>query len=598
MVSSIKTLPPEIIDLIAAGEVIDSLAAVVRELVENAIDAKATRITIALYPELWQVRVADNGVGMSLEDLRVCASPHSTSKIRTNQDLWQITSLGFRGEALHSIAQVAELEICSRRSGYSDDVGWRINYQPGNPILETPIAIASGTVVTVSNLFGQLPVRRRGLPTMAQQLKKVQKVIQHIALCHPEITWLVKKNDCPWFHYSPSHNPQGILAQFLQKISANDLAYLNLRVAPPETEISITDKQQLANQSNYLTKSEEVLSSQDGVSLTPNLAQTSKLELVIGLPDRCHRSKPDWIKVAVNHRIIRSPQLEQKIILGMVRTLPRDRYPVAFLHLHTTPNNVDWNRHPAKAEIYLQHLEYWQQQISQGIEQTLKLNQDNITSPIGDRRISQVLKAAEPQGKYNLNNSQTNNQTQQPNPLPTFALKAVAQVNQTYIVAEHAHGLWLVEQHIAHERVLYEQLQDNWQIVNLENPLILKNLTAAQIEQLQRIGVAVESFGEALSTVRNAPAILAARADCQSALIELSWGGDLQTAQVATACRSAIRNGTPLDITQMQNLLNQWQNTRNPRTCPHGRPIYLSLEESALARFFRRHWVIGKSHGI
>ena len=580
MASTIKTLPPEIIDLIAAGEVIDSLAAVVRELVENALDAGATRITIALYPELWQVRVADNGTGMSLEDLRVCASPHSTSKICTNEDLWHITSLGFRGEALHSIAQVAELEICSRRRGYLDDVGWRVNYEQGKPVLEEPMAIASGTVVTVSNLFGQLPVRRRGLPSLAQQLKKVQKIIQNIALCHPKITWLVKKNDRPWFHFSPSNNPQPILPQILKKVNANDLAYLTFKVSLPQEDKEQGSKGDVENYSGN------------------DSSQGSKLELVLGLPDRCHRYQPDWIKVAVNNRVIRSPQLEQTIISGMARTLPRDRYPVAFLHLHTIPSDVDWNRHPAKAEIYLHHLEYWQQQVSQGIEQALRLNKDSVVSQIGDRRISQVLKAAEPEGRYNLSNSETNNPTNKNNPFPIFELRAAAQVNQTYIVAEHSHGLWLVEQHIAHERVLYEQLQDDWQIVPLESPIILKNLTSSQVEQLERIGIALEPFGEELWTVRNAPAILSERADCQEALLELSWGGDLQTAQVATACRSAIRNGTPLDLTQMQNLLNQWQNTRNPRTCPHGRPIYLPLEESALARFFRRHWVIGKSHGI
>ncbi len=559
MPSTIKALPSEIIDLIAAGEVIDSLAAVVRELVENALDAGASRVTVSLYPELWQVRVADNGIGMSLEDLRVCASPHSTSKIRTNEDLWHITSLGFRGEALHSIAQVAELEICSRLGqGYLDDVGWRVNYKLGKPVLEEPIAIASGTVVTVSNLFGQLPVRRRSLPVLAQQLKQVQRVIYHIALCHPEITWLVKKNHTPWFHLSPSETPQRILPQILKKVSAYDLTYLSLKVSPSDTETN----------------------------------RDSKLELVLGLPDRCHRYKPDWIKVAVNHRVIRSPQLEQAIIAGMARTLPRDRYPVAFLHLHTTPSDVDWNRHPAKAEIYLHHLDYWQQQVHQGIEQALRLGKNYFESPTGDRRISQVLKAAEPEGSYNLDNTETNN------PFPSFELKAVAQVNQTYIVAEHSHGLWLIEQHIAHERVIYEQLQDNWELVPLENPILLKNLTSSQLEQLERIGIAIEPFGEKLWAVRNAPAILSERTDCEEALLELSWGGDLQVAQVATACRSAIRNGTPLDLKQMQNLLNQWQNTRNPRTCPHGRPIYLSLEESTLARFFRRHWVIGKSHGI
>lgn len=146
--------------------------------------------------------------------------------------------------------------------------------------------------------------------------------------------------------------------------------------------------------------------------------------------------------------------------------------------------------------------------------------------------------------------------------------------------------------------MLYEQLCDRWQLVTLEPAVILHQLSVAQVEQLQRLELDVEPFGETVWMVRSAPAALAQRDDCSEALLELSLGGDLQTAQVATACRSAIRNGTPLTLHDMQTLLNQWQQTRNPRTCPHGRPICLTLEESSLSRFFRRHWVIGKSHGI
>ena len=227
----------------------------------------------------------------------------------------------------------------------------------------------------------------------------------------------------------------------------------------------------------------------------------------------------------------------------------------------------------------------------------MRLNIETLPAAVGDRRIGKLLKVAEEQGKYQLEGDSSSAQKSS-NEVGLIQLKAVAQVNKTYIVAEHTSGLWLVEQHIAHERILYEQLQDDWQLIPLETPLILNNLTSAQLEQLQRLGIEIEPFGEGLWAARNAPAMLAEREDCIDALIELSYGGDLQSAQVATACRSAIRNGTPLELLQMQNLLDRWKITRNPRTCPHGRPIYLSLEESALARFFRRHWVIGKSHGI
>ncbi len=574
MSSSIRTLPPETIALIAAGEVIDSLAAVVRELVENALDAGANRITVSLIPELWWVQVTDNGKGMSLEDLQVCASPHSTSKIGARQDLWQIKSLGFRGEALHSIAQVADLEILSRPRIPTDEIGWRVTYLSGEVITKEVVAIAPGTIVTIANLFGKMPVRRRGLPNLPQQLKSVQSVIQHLALCHPQVTWQIKQNQKLWFQISPGINSQKILPQILPRVNVGDLQYLKLDLDTPDAEeCADIDKKKETN-------------------LPP-----TKLELIIGLPDRCHRHRADWVKVAVNGRIVHLPELEQTMIKGMARTLPRDRYPLCFLHLHTASTQVDWNRHPAKSEIYLHSLTYWQEQVDRAIAQILRLNLETLPAAVGDRRIGKLLKVAEEQGKYQLAGD-SSSEKKSSHEVGLILLKAVAQVNKTYIVAEHTSGLWLVEQHIAHERILYEQLQDDWQLIPLATPLILNNLTSAQLEQLQRLGIEIEPFGEGLWAARNAPAMLAEREDCIDALMELSYGGDLQSAQVATACRSAIRNGTPLELSQMQNLLDRWKITRNPRTCPHGRPIYLSLEESALARFFRRHWVIGKSHGI
>ena len=599
----IETLPSEVIDLIAAGEVIDSLLAVVRELVENALDAKATRVSVSLYPELWQIQVADNGVGMSLEDLKICAKPHSTSKIRSSKDLWYITSLGFRGEALHSISQVADLTICSRLKGRLDAVGWQVNYQQGNAVKSEAIAIAPGTIVTVSNIFKQLPVRRRGLPAPSIQLKAVQRLIQHIALCHPEITWQVKQNDRVWFHISSGNNAQQTLPQFIRKVTSSDLHYLKLNDNPSRGEW-------------HSPSVEENSSSVDEHSPTEKAAT---IELIIGLPDRLHRYKADWIKVAVNNRVVRCSELEQVITAGMGRTLPRDRYPVAFLHLHLDPSQVDWNRHPAKAEIYLHSLEYWQAKVSDAIERALKLNSDRIPESVGNTRIKQVLKAAEASGSYHLDErprvaerrkgtrefdeetreSNSNSNTYKHlHSIGSFKLKAIAQVNKTYIVAEHSYGLWLIEQHIAHERILYERLQDKWLIVPLKTPLTLSKLRTKQVKQLEGIGIDIEPFGKDLWKVRDAPEAIAVREDCEDALLELSWGGDLETAQVATACRTAIKNGTELDLATMQHILDSWQNTRNPRTCPHGRPIYLSLEETTLSRFFRRHWVIGKSHGI
>ncbi|QMS91960.1 DNA mismatch repair endonuclease MutL [Nostoc edaphicum CCNP1411] len=579
MASTIQALPTEVVYLITAGEVIDSLASVVRELAENSLDAGATRIVVSLWPQQWRIRVADNGCGMNLDDLQQAATAHSTSKIRSSADLWKINSLGFRGEALHSLTTLADLEILSRPVG--GKLGWRIVYGDAGEVVEVEVtAIAPGTVVTVSNLFGNCSSRRQGLPIAAQQIKAVQAAIQQIAMCHPHVTWQIWQNDRQWFTICPAATTGQLLPQILPQVRQGDLQELKLEIPNPPNSPLPTPHSSLPTPHSALS------------------TQHSTLNLVVGLPDRTHRHRPDWVRVAINGRMVKTPELEQTILSAFHRTLPRDRYPICFLHLAISPDQINWNRNPAKTEIYLNEIIYWQQQITQAINQALSISSSNLKEAVHTTRVSKLLKAAEAKGGYNFNSQNPNPSTDAINRVSPNSLKAVAQVSNTYIVAEHSGGMWLVEQHIAHERVLYEQLCDNWQLVPVEPSIILYQLSPAQVSQLQRIGLEIEPFGEQLWAVRNIPAPLQQRDDCAEAILELSWGGDLQTAQVAVACRSAIRNGTPMNQQEMQTLLDNWQRTRNPRTCPHGRPIYLSLEESALARFFRRNWVVGKSHGI
>ncbi|WP_375470618.1 DNA mismatch repair endonuclease MutL [uncultured Nostoc sp.] len=578
MASTIQALPTEVVYLITAGEVIDSLASVVRELVENSLDAGATRIVVSLWPQQWRIRVADNGCGMNLDDLQQAATAHSTSKIRSSADLWKINSLGFRGEALHSLTTLANLEILSRTVG--GKLGWRISYGDGGEVVQVEVtAIAPGTVVTVSHLFGNCSSRRQGLPTAAQQMKAVQATIHQIALCHPHVTWQISQNDRQWFTICAAATTGQLLPQILPQVRQGDLQEVKLELPNPPNSCR-----------DAINRVSTLHSYTDAINrVSPN----SSLNLVVGLPDRTHRHRPDWVRVAINGRMVKTPELEQTILSAFHRTLPRDRYPICFLHLGISPDQINWNRNPAKTEIYLNEIIYWQEQITKAINQALSISSNNLKEAVHTTRVSKLLKAAEAKGGYNFNPQNPNEDYKNPN-----SLKAVAQVSNTYIVAEHPGGMWLVEQHIAHERVLYEQLCDNWQLVPVEPAIILYQLSPAQVSQLQRIGLEIEPFGEQLWAVRNIPAPLQQREDCAEAILELSWGGDLQTAQVAVACRSAIRNGAPMNQQEMQTLLDNWQRTRNPRTCPHGRPIYLSLEESALARFFRRNWVIGKSHGI
>ncbi len=401
--AGIKALPLEVVHLIAAGEVIDSLAAVVRELAENALDAGATRISISLYPDQWRIRVADNGLGMNLDDLKQAAAPHSTSKIGGSSDLWRISSLGFRGEALHSLAQLASLEILSRSA--ESDEGWWVAFNThGQPIQVEPAAIAPGTVVIVSDLFANWSARRDGLPTLAQQLKAIQATVHQLALCHPNVTWQVDQNDREWFNLWTGKTARQILPQILRDVRAGDLQELMVEVGQVEEGSGVRGQE--SDNSKFRIQNSEFEIQIHSALRTPHsplvnskLASPS-LYLLLGLPDRCHRRRPDWIRVALNGRFVHMPELEQTILSGFRRTLPRDRFPVCFVHLQVSPDQVDWNRHPAKSEVYLHHLNIWKEEILRTINQTLSLSSVNLSDTLYSDRVGNLLKVAESEAGY------------------------------------------------------------------------------------------------------------------------------------------------------------------------------------------------------
>ena len=552
---AIRSLSQDIVHRMAAGEVIDSPSAVVRELMENAIDAAATRITVSLWLDQWKIQVTDNGNGISAENLKTLAKPHSTSKILHPDDLSKIRTLGFRGEALHSMTQVAELELFSSTQDPLTEIrsGWHAVYFDAlrEPELQE-VAIAPGTTVQVKNLFKNWESRRTSGQTLKQHLKSIQQCIHDIALAHPHLTIHVNQDDREWFV--------------------------------------------LTNAATLTTRLLQVLPSGEKTDFRE--VKTDLLSLVVGLPDRISRRQSDWIRIAINGRLVHCPELLSTVSHHLRRMLPRDRCPIIVAHLTLPPEDLDWNRHPAKQTLYLQHLDHWQTLLIQGIETALHLDLTQSST-----RATSFLKAAEQRAGYSLDRSinpapsPDSQPPQSPKRLP-HSLKAIAQVRNTYILAEHGGGMYLIEQHIAHERVLYEQICLRWKLVPVKETVMLRALSARQVEQLETLGIEIDEFGVDLWAVRSVPELLLLRDDLPEALLELSRESDLQGAQVAIACRTAIRNGTPLDLPAIQCLLDQWQLTTNPHTCPHGRPIYLVLEESSLARFFRRQWVIGKSHGI
>ncbi|MEA5486402.1 MULTISPECIES: DNA mismatch repair endonuclease MutL [Pseudanabaena] len=568
---NIHTLPIEVVHLIAAGEVIDSLVAVVRELAENAIDANATRIVISIWTDSLSVQVSDNGCGMAIADLSQAATPHTTSKINNAEDLQQINSLGFRGEALYSLAQLADLNICSRP--VLEPVGYQAHYDEHGNLQTSPkvVAIASGTVVTVRNLFSRYPNRLQSLPSNSQQVRKVQLQIQQMAIANPQVNWQVNLDNREWMTIWAGENASEILPQIISSIQPYDLVYKEFALIPQP----------------LLPLGEKGSKSLAPLSPIGRGAGGEGLSLTLGLPDRLSRRRPDWVKIILNGRVINFPELEQTILFNLERTLPRNRYPVCIVNLNLPCDRIDWNRHPAKAEAYIQDLGEIQTQLKECITEALKATISS--SPINyGSAANDLLKTAERKTSYLIPaKRETFNQ-------PNSSLKAIAQVLDTYILAEHAGGLWLVEQHVAHERVLFEQIETQWQIVAIEQPILLKQLSDDEIERLQALGLEVEAFGNNLWAVRSLPEILIGHEDCAVILQEMSQQDDPTMARATAACRSAIRNGTKLEISTIRDLLWQWQQTRNPHTCPHGRPICLAIDESDLARFFRRNWIISK----
>ena len=550
---NIHTLPIEVVHLIAAGEVIDSLAAVVRELAENAIDAKATRIVISIWTDSLSVQVSDNGCGMAIADLSQAATPHTTSKINNAEDLQQINSLGFRGEALYSLAQLADLNICSRP--VLEPMGYQAHYdQYGNlPTSPKVVAIATGTVVTVHNLFSRYPNRLQSLPSNSQQVRKVQLQIQQMAIANPQVNWQVNLDNREWMTIWAGENASEILPQIISSIQPYDLVYKEFALTPSPSPAG----------------------------------EGSNISITLGLPDRLSRRRPDWVKIILNGRVINFPELEQTILSSLERTLPRNRFPVCIVSLDLPCDRIDWNRHPAKAEAYIQNLGDIQTQLKDCITESLKVPESSSQINYGSAA-KDLLKTAERKTSYLIPAKHENfNQ-------PNSSLKAIAQVLDTYILAEHAGGLWLVEQHVAHERVLFEQIETQWQIVAIEQPILLKQLSDDAIDRLQALGIEIEAFGNNLWAVRSLPEILIGHEDCAVILQEMSQQDDPTMARATAACRSAIRNGTKLEMSTIRDLLWQWQQTRNPHTCPHGRPICLAIDESDLARFFRRNWIISK----
>ncbi|MBI2872138.1 MAG: DNA mismatch repair endonuclease MutL [Chloroflexi bacterium] len=571
---SIRVLPPAVAAKIAAGEVVERPASVVKELVENSLDAGSTRITV----ELRQggrdlIRVTDNGCGIPANEMALAFERHATSKLSSEEELGAIATMGFRGEALPSIAAVARVTMATREPG--SEAGTLAQLRGGRLVGQRVHACAEGTSVTVEGLFQEVPARRKYLKSPAAEAARIHTLVSHYAMAYPHVQFTLLSDGRPLL-LTPG---QGSLRDVVAVVHGAETAASLLPVAPhesPDGEVRV-----------------EGLISPPGVS-RPNRA---------------------GIAFFVNRRWVQSPLLMFSLQEAYQGFLMERRHPVAVLFLSVPLHEVDVNVHPAKVEVrFLKEGEVFGA-LQRAVRRTLV-----EASPVPEARLEGIspralapaptptplrlsLPVEEAQaGEGGGLTAQEERRGEGRVPL----LRVVGQVGGVYIVAEGPDGMYLIDQHAAHERVLFERVLKQCQARSPERQGLLEPATVhlppeqARValehrELLEGYGFLIEPFGEAALLLRAVPSV-ARGANPSEMLSELvvmlardRAGADREYAIAASiACHGAVRAGMALEQREMVSLVREMEATDSPRTCPHGRPTMLHLSASHLDRQFGR----------
>jgi DNA mismatch repair protein MutL len=585
---TIRLLPPVLVNRIAAGEVIERPAAAVKELVENAIDAGASRIDVTLR-EGGQalIAVADNGGGMTAEELVLAVERHCTSKL-PEDDLLRIASLGFRGEALPSIGAVSRMRITSRQPGAGN--AWEIAVEAGAKAAPVPAAHPLGTRVEVRDLFFATPARLKFLKTPRTERDLAVDSVRRLAMGYPGISFTV--------------------------IGDEDRVLLRLAAAG-DTEAAIARRARLAALlgRDFAENSVEIDAERGGFRLTG----------LIGLPT-LNRAAPRDQYLVVNGRPVRD-----KLLVGAVRgayqdVLARDRHPMVALFVDGPAEEIDVNVHPAKAEVRFRDAALVRGLIVGALRNALAAAGHRASSTVGAGAV-----AAFRPGPGIPTSNAPRFAFPMPPPTPTLALAESAnnflrptdeapaaetplgtpraQLHRTYILAETRTGIVLVDQHAAHERLVYERMKEALaaqgvarQALLLPEIVELDETGAARLgaraEELAEFGLVLEPFGPGAVVVREIPALLpgldvgALVRDLADELAE--WGDTLalkeriETVCGTLACHTSVRAGRHLSPPEMDALLRQMEATPNSGQCNHGRPTYIALDLADIERLFGR----------
>ncbi|MEE8620187.1 MAG: DNA mismatch repair endonuclease MutL [Dehalococcoidia bacterium] len=554
---TIKVLEPDIVAKIAAGEVIERPASVVKELVENSLDACATQITIeAQAGGVEQIKVSDNGTGIPVSELEVAFHRYATSKIDDLSDLEKIISLGFRGEALPSIAAVTEVEIFTRTS--SEVVGSYLRLRKGDVIQRESRARPQGTTVTVHHLFRFFPARLKFLKSANTENGHIAHLVSQYALAFPEVKFTLVLDKRP----SLRTTGNGELRDVIGEIYGLELAQSMLNVEQGDGLIKI-----------------------NGLASPPSLARSSR----------------SYLSFFVNRRWVRSPLLTRATQEAYHGLLMDGQHPIAVINIFVSAQDLDVNIHPAKAQVKFYHEQEVFSRIQKAIKEAL------ARTPIASIKSMPFSVSSEQwQSPRMIMDNEPAFVVAQ---LPTMelpVLRVLGQLTNTYIIAEGPDGLYLIDQHAAHERILYDQILAQWAQKEVEVQGLLQPITIefspreeetlrASEEFLAEFGFTIEPFGNRSYMIRAIPSLMA-----KSNIIEIitalldnlasrdspnTW--EEKIAQ-SLACHGTIRAGQQLSNEEMRELIKQLEQTKQPRVCPHGRPTMIHLSSRRLEKEFGR----------
>ena len=574
--SRIKILPDSVSSKIAAGEVIERPASIVRELLDNCLDSEATKIEVR-FEEGGKdlIRISDNGCGMSKEDLLLCIERHATSKISCAEDLFSISSFGFRGEALPSISAVSRLTIASMQP--DSDIGYCVETEAGKVLEINEVPMLKGTTVTVKNLFFNIPARRKFL-------RNARTEASHII-------------DTSIRSILPFSNVQFQLADgeriLLRFPSTPDFTY---RLAEAFGKTVIKEMLHTDSTGGHLS-----------------------IEVFLA-PPAFVKSRPDKLFLYVNGRNIKDRLLFKAVTDGYGQHLMKGTYPIGAVFIRIDPSMVDVNVHPAKHEVRFPEPAY----VFNAIKETVaRLFAPKVYVPapmdkpdnnfLPEQRLSENLHGsyiAEAGSIYHRTYSYSNkpelqNISNSDKVLPAADMKIIGQLGNVYVLFQDGGGLVVVDQHAAHERIVYETLKSQIEKAEVlsQTLLIPKELELSindarllenKLDILQKLGFDIEHFGGSTFLIRSVPMVLS-DIDVTPVILEListlnsgSFEQLFDRILTSMACHSSVRKGQSLAKEEIENLITDLSSKKIPDHCPHGRPIVWRLTYKELDKIFKR----------